>query len=92
MCDRYQEVSLIVSIMPSNTFHSLAWSLQHAKKIILEEFNNNLTKKPVYLDIKSKKWDRVFVEGNWDNSKQILIDNVIHRGISGFKVLTPLHF
>ena len=44
----------------------------------------------MYLDIESKKWDRVFVEGNWDSSKQILIDNVIHRGISGFKVLTPL--
>ena len=68
------------------------WQIERgqAKKIILEEFNNNLTKKPVYLDIESKKWDRVFVEGNWDSSKQILIDNVIHRGISGFKVLTPL--
>ena len=61
-----------------------------AKKIIIEEFNNNLTKKPSYLEIDSKKWDRVFVEGKWDSSKQILIDNVIHRGISGFKVLTPL--
>ena len=68
------------------------WQIERgqAKKIIIEEFNNNLTKKPVYLDIESKKWDRVFVEGNWDSSKQILIDNVIHRGISGFKVLTPL--
>ena len=68
------------------------WQIERgqAKKIILEEFNNNLRKKPVYLDIESKKWDRVFVEGNWDSSKQILIDNVIHRGISGFKVLTPL--
>ena len=59
------------------------WQIERGqdKKIILEEFNNNLTKKPVYLDIESKKWDRVFVEGNWDSSKQILIDNVIHRGI-----------
>ena len=68
------------------------WQIERgqAKKIIIEEFNNNLTKKPSYLEIDSKKWDRVFVEGKWDNSKQILIDNVIHRGISGFKVLTPL--
>ena len=68
------------------------WQIERgqAKKIIIEEFNNNLTKKPSYLEIDSKKWDRVFVEGKWDSSKQILIDNVIHRGISGFKVLTPL--
>ena len=68
------------------------WQIERgqAKKIIIEEFNNNLTKKPAYLEIDSKKWDRVFVEGKWDSSKQILIDNVIHRGISGFKVLTPL--
>ena len=68
------------------------WQIERgqAKKIIIEEFNNNLTKKPEYLEIDSKKWDRVFVEGKWDSSKQILIDNVIHRGISGFKVLTPL--
>ena len=68
------------------------WQIERgqAKKIIIEEFNNNLTKKPSYLEIDSKKWDRDFVEGKWDSSKQILIDNVIHRGISGFKVLTPL--
>jgi len=30
------------------------------------------------------------VEGKWDSSKQILIDNVISRGIVGYKVLTPL--
>jgi|TARA_B100001094_G_scaffold90045_1_gene86134 surfeit locus 1 family protein len=68
------------------------WQIERgqAKKIIIEEFNNNLTKKPSYLEIDSKKWDRVFVEGKWNSSKQILIDNVIHRGISGFKVLTPL--
>lgn len=68
------------------------WQIERgqAKKIIIKEFNNNLTKKPSYLEIDSKKWDRVFVEGKWDSSKQILIDNVIHRGISGFKVLTPL--
>ena len=68
------------------------WQIERgqAKKTIIEEFNNNLTKKPAYLEIDSKKWDRVFVEGKWDSSKQILIDNVIHRGISGFKVLTPL--
>ena len=62
----------------------------NAKTIIINEFNSNLKKDPVYLNTDSKKWDRVFVEGSWDESKQIFIDNVIHRGIAGYKVLTPL--
>ena len=43
-----------------------------------------------YINQKSQKWGRVYVEGKWDSSKQILIDNVIRRGIAGYKVLTPL--
>ena len=62
----------------------------NAKTIIINEFNSNLKKDPVYLNTDSKKWDRVFVEGSWDESKQIFVDNVIHRGIAGYKVLTPL--
>ena len=30
------------------------------------------------------------MEGKWVSSNQILIDNVINRGIAGYKVLTPL--
>ena len=56
----------------------------------MAEFEDNLSKTPVYLNQESKKWDRVYVKGNWDNSKQILVDNVINRGIAGYKVLTPL--
>ena len=56
----------------------------------MAEFEDNLSKTPVYLNQESKKWDRVYVKGKWDNSKQILVDNVINRGIAGYKVLTPL--
>ena len=74
-------------------FFSLGlWQIERgqAKTAILAEFEDNLSKTPVYLNQESKKWDRVYVKGKWDNSKQILVDNVINRGIAGYKVLTPL--
>ena len=74
-------------------FFSLGlWQIERgqAKTTILADFEDNLSKTPVYLNQESKKWDRVYVKGKWDNSKQILVDNVINRGIAGYKVLTPL--
>ena len=74
-------------------FFSLGlWQIERgqAKTTILAEFEDNLSKTPVYLNQGSKKWDRVYVKGKWDNSRQILVDNVINRGIVGYKVLTPL--
>ena len=74
-------------------FFSLGlWQIERgqAKTTILAEFEDNLSKTPVYLNQESKKWDRVYVKGKWDNSKQILVDNVINRGVAGYKVLTPL--
>ena len=68
------------------------WQIERgqAKTGIIDEFNANLESEPQYLDDQAKKWDRVFVKGTWENSRQILIDNVIHRGVAGYKVLTPL--
>ena len=74
-------------------FFSLGlWQIERgqAKTTILAEFEDNLSKTPVYLNQESKKWDRVYVKGKWDNSKQILVDNIINRGIAGYKVLMPL--
>jgi len=74
-------------------FFSLGlWQIERgqAKTTILAEFEDNLSKTPLYLNQESKKWDRVYVKGKWDNSKQILVDNVINRGVAGYKVLTPL--
>ena len=61
-----------------------------AKTNLLDDFEKKILEKPSYINQKSQKWDRVYVEGKWDSSKQILIDNVIRRGIAGYKVLTPL--
>ena len=74
-------------------FFSLGvWQIERgqAKTKILNQFNSNLKKSPSYIDNKSQIWDRVYVSGTWMSSQQILIDNVIHRGIAGFKVITPL--
>ena len=74
-------------------FFSLGvWQIERgqAKTKILNQFNSNLKKSPSYIVNKSQKWDRVYVSGTWMSSQQILIDNVIHRGIAGFKVITPL--
>ena len=56
----------------------------------MDDFEKKILEKPSYINQKSQKWDRVYVEGKWDSSNQILIDNVIRRGIAGYKVLTPL--
>lgn len=74
-------------------FFSLGiWQIERGqtKTQIMSEFENKLTKEPIYLNAESKKWDRVLVSGRWENKKQLLIDNVIHQGIAGYKVLTPL--
>ena len=68
------------------------WQIERgqAKTNLLDDFEKKILEKPSYINQKSQKWDRVYVEGKWDSSKQILIDNVIRRGIAGYKVLTPL--
>ena len=74
-------------------FFSLGlWQIERgqAKTNLLDDFERKILEKPSYINQKSQKWDRVYVEGKWDSSKQILIDNVIRRGIAGYKVLTPL--
>ena len=73
-------------------FYLGVWQIErgNAKKLIMNEFENNIKKEPKYISEESKKWDRVFVKGKWDDSKQILIDNIINNGIAGYKVLTPL--
>ena len=67
------------------------WQIERgqAKTLLLNEFESNTYKPAKQINKDSKKWDRVFVEGSWSGSQQILIDNTINRGIAGYKVLTP---
>lgn len=36
-------------------------------------------------------WRPVEVHGNWDDAKQILLDNQVSNGVAGYYVYTPLH-
>ena len=67
------------------------WQIERgqAKANIILEFENNLKKDASVFSEDSKKWDKVFINGTWDNSRQMLVDNVINKGVAGYKVLTP---
>ena len=54
-----------------------------------KDTDNNLVSEG-YCTSKSKQWDQVSIYGEFDESKQILLDNVIYNGVAGYKVLTPL--
>ena len=67
------------------------WQIERGqnKQQVLDAFNAAITAEPSVLSSTSKKWQRVYVSGSFDESRQILIDNTIFRGRVGFKVFTP---
>ena len=68
------------------------WQIERGqnKQQVLDAFNSSMKAQPSQLTNKSKKWQRVYLAGTFDHSRQMLIDNTIFRGRVGFKVLTPL--
>ena len=82
----------IFFIFFASVFFALGlWQIERgqAKANIILEFENNLKKDASVFSEDSKKWDKVFINGTWDNSRQMLVDNVINRGVAVYKVLTP---
>jgi surfeit locus 1 family protein len=67
------------------------WQIERGqnKQQVLDAFNSAMKAEPSPLSSNSKKWQRVYVSGTFDESRQILIDNTIFRGRVGFKVFTP---
>lgn len=67
------------------------WQIERGqnKQQVLDAFNAAIKAEPSVLSSTSKKWQRVYVSGVFDESRQILIDNTIFRGRVGFKVFTP---
>ena len=59
------------------------------KQQVLDAIYAAIKAEPSVLTSNSKKWQRVYVSGSFDESGQILIDNTIFRGRVGFKVFTP---
>ena len=70
------------------------WQVERAanKLDLLNAFDLEQKSPPNRLSASSKDWSRVFVDGIFDVSNQILIDNQIHNGKVGYKIFTPFIF
>ena len=70
------------------------WQIERAanKEALLQDFNSEQESPPTRLTSQSPNWSRVFVDGVFDSSRQILIDNQIHNGKVGYKIFTPFKF
>ena len=70
------------------------WQIERAahKEGLLQAFNAEQESPPIRLTSQSSDWSRVFVDGIFDSSRQILIDNQIHKGRVGYKIFTPFRF
>jgi surfeit locus 1 family protein len=70
------------------------WQIERAahKEGLLQAFNSEQESPPIRLTSQSPDWSRVFVDGIFDSSRQILIDNQIHKGKVGYKIFTPFSF
>ena len=58
----------------------------------MKAFNEMQKSPPIALTNLSAAWSRVFVEGFYDSSRQVLIDNQINDGQVGYKIYTPFYF
>jgi surfeit locus 1 family protein len=70
------------------------WQIERAanKEGLLQDFNSEQESPPTRLTSQSPNWSRVFVDGVFDSSRQILIDNQVHNGKVGYKIFTPFRF
>ena len=70
------------------------WQIERAanKEALLQDFNSEQESPPTRLTSQSPNWSRVFVDGVFDSSRQILIDNQVHNGKVGYKIFTPFRF
>ena len=60
------------------------------KTEIIEAFELQQTGQAIKYSEDSQQWERVYISGKLDDERIIYLDNVIHKGILGFKVLAPV--
>jgi len=70
------------------------WQLERAeiKASLIEEFDLEQAKAPKPMSSSSSQWSRVYLEGYYDSSQQVLIDNQINNGKVGYKIYTPFYY
>ncbi len=72
------------------------WQLERAvlKESIESKFEQRLTEPYLIVspgdDLKDIEYRKVLVEGSFDNARNFLVDNQLHRGRAGYHVVTPL--
>ena len=60
------------------------------KTEIIETFELQQAGQAVEFSSNSQQWERVYINGKLDDKRIVYLDNVIHKGILGFKVLAPV--
>lgn len=70
------------------------WQIERAeiKASLIEEFDLEQAKAPKPMSSSSSQWSRVYLEGYYDSSQQVLIDNQINNGKVGYKIYTPFYY
>jgi surfeit locus 1 family protein len=70
------------------------WQIERAgfKASLIQEFDLEQAKAPKPISSSSSQWSRVYIEGFYDPSQQVLIDNQINNGKVGYKIYTPFYY
>ena len=70
------------------------WQIERAgfKASLIQEFNLEQAKAPKPISSNSLQWSRVYIEGFYDPTQQVLIDNQIINGKVGYKIYTPFYY
>ena len=61
------------------------------KAEIIEAFELQQTRQAIEFSANSKQWERVYIDGKIDKQRVIYLDNIIYKGMLGFKVLAPIY-
>ena len=61
------------------------------KAEIIEAFELQQTRQAIEFSVNSKQWERVYINGKIDKQRVIYLDNIIYKGMLGFKVLAPIY-
>ena len=70
------------------------WQIERAeiKASLIQQFDLEQAKAPMPISGSSSQWSRVYIEGYYDSSQQVLIDNQINNGRVGYKIYTPFYY
>mgnify|MGYP002060665490 CR=1 FL=1 len=70
------------------------WQIERAgfKASLIQEFELEQSKAPKAISGSFKQWSKVFIDGFYDSTQQVLIDNQIKDGMVGYKIYTPFYY